>query len=162
MNFWLFTTGYLTIEDIEITLELNRTSIQLNITCITTGEPATNVTWTRESDTVTEGIETVSVLDDRVTAQYTHTLTATEKISNFFTYICEVSNNKPSLAAVHVQISSFPGFGMLLYLHVTHIHFEASYIVCFLGDNLNHPLCISHVYIHHTIPAPASYLPLSD
>ena len=116
--FWLFPSGILTIEDIEITMESNRTNIQLNITYISTGEPATNVTWTRfpNNATVTEGIETVSVLDDRVTAQYTHTLTATEPSSSYFKYKCEVSNNKPSSVAVNVQKNSYPGNGMLLHL----------------------------------------------
>ena len=42
------------------------------LTCISTGGPAATVTWTRDSITVTEGIDTE--LDDSVTAQYTHTL----------------------------------------------------------------------------------------
>ena len=45
------------------------------LTCISTGGPATTVTWTRDSVNVTEGTETV--LDDPVTAQYTHTLNVT-------------------------------------------------------------------------------------
>ena len=63
---------------------------QLTLTCISTGGPATTVTWTRDSTTVTEGTETV--LDDRETAQYTHTLTVTTGGE----YTCTVSNNKPS------------------------------------------------------------------
>ena len=43
--------------------------------CISTGGPATTVTWTRGSVTITEGTETV--LNSRSTAQYTHTLTIT-------------------------------------------------------------------------------------
>ena len=50
-------------------------SDQMTLTCISTGGPATTVTWTRDSITVTEGTETV--LDDLETAQYTHTLTVT-------------------------------------------------------------------------------------
>ena len=38
---------------------------QCTLTCISTGGPATTVTWTRYSTTVTEGTETV--LDDSVT-----------------------------------------------------------------------------------------------
>ncbi|CAI8029811.1 hypothetical protein GBAR_LOCUS16917, partial [Geodia barretti] len=41
------------------------------LTCISTGGPATTVTWTRDSTTVTQGTQTV--LNDGVTAQYTHT-----------------------------------------------------------------------------------------
>ena len=63
------------------------------LTCISTGGPATTVTWTRDSTTVTEGMETV--LSDPVTAQYAHTLTVTAK----GTYTCRVHNNKPSTAS---------------------------------------------------------------
>ena len=65
-------------------------SDRLTLTCISTGGPATTVTWTRDSLTVTEGTETV--LDDPETAQYTHTLTVTTGGE----YTCTVENNKPS------------------------------------------------------------------
>ena len=70
---------------------LNGASPQFTLTCISTGGPATTVTWTRDSDTVTEGTETV--LDDRVTAQYTHTLTVTGRLGGLYT--CTVANDKP-------------------------------------------------------------------
>ena len=63
---------------------------QLTLTCISTGGPATTVTWTRDSTTVTQGTQTV--LNDPVTAQYTHTLTVTTAGE----YTCTVANNKPS------------------------------------------------------------------
>ena len=66
---------------------------QFTLTCISTGGPATTVTWTRDSDdTITEGTETV--LDDPVTAQYIHTLTVTGREGGLYT--CTVANNKPS------------------------------------------------------------------
>ena len=65
---------------------------QFTLTCISRGGPATTVTWTRDSVTVTEGTETV--LDDPVTAQYTHTLTVTGREAGLYT--CTVANNKPS------------------------------------------------------------------
>ena len=70
--------------------DLHGANPQVTLTCISTGGPATTVTWTRDSTTVTEGTETV--LDDPVTAQYTHTLTVTTGGE----YTCTVSNNKPS------------------------------------------------------------------
>ena len=70
--------------------EVTFDSDQMTLTCISTGGPATTVTWTRDTITVTEGTETV--LDDRLTAQYTHTLTVTTGGE----YTCTVSNNKPS------------------------------------------------------------------
>ena len=74
-------------------------SDQLTLTCISTGGPATTVTWTRDSTTtVTEGTETV--LDDPETAQYTHTLTVTTGGE----YTCTVKNNKPSSDSATITI----------------------------------------------------------
>ena len=72
--------------------DLNGASPQFTLTCISTGGPATTVTWTRDSTTVTEGNETV--LNDPETAQYTHTLTVTGREEGL--YRCTVANNKPS------------------------------------------------------------------
>ena len=72
--------------------DLNGASPQFTLTCISTGGPATTVTWTRDSVTVTEGNETV--LDNRMTSQYTHTLTVTGRLGGLYT--CTVANNKPS------------------------------------------------------------------
>ena len=71
-------------------MTMDATGPEITLTCISTGGPATNVTWTRDSTTVTEGAETV--LDDTVTAQYTHTL----RIRTGGMYTCTVANNKPS------------------------------------------------------------------
>ena len=80
--------------DVTLTVDsdLNGASPQFSLTCISTGGPATTVIWTRDSVTVTEGTETV--LDDPVTAQYTHTLTVTGRLGGLYT--CTVANNKPS------------------------------------------------------------------
>ena len=86
---------------------LNGQSPQLTLTCISTGGPATTVTWTRDSTTVTEGTETV--LDDPVTAQYTHTLNVTGRIGVLYT--CTVSNNKPSSASASFTLQG---------LYITH------------------------------------------
>ena len=75
-----------------MTVNHNGASPQFTLTCISTGGPATTVTWTRDSTTVTEGTETV--LDDPVTAQYTHTLTVTGRLPGL--YNCTVENNKLS------------------------------------------------------------------
>ena len=72
--------------------DLNGASPQFTLTCISTDGPATTVTWTRDSTTVTE--ETETVLNDPVTAQYTHTLTVTGRSPGLFR--CTVAINKPS------------------------------------------------------------------
>ena len=80
--------------------DLNGASPQFTLTCISTGGPATTVTWTRDSTTVTEGNETV--LNDAVTANYTHTLTVTGRLPGL--YMCNVSNNKPSETASSINV----------------------------------------------------------
>ena len=86
--------------DFTLNSDIDGGSPQFTLTCISTGGPATTVTWTRDSTTVTEGTETV--LDDNVTAQYTHTLTVSERLGGLYT--CTVSNNKPSTASVNIII----------------------------------------------------------
>ena len=70
---------------------LNGDSPQFTFTCISTDGPATTVTWTRDSETVSGGM---TVLNNALTAQYTHTLTVTERLGG--QYKCTVTNNKPS------------------------------------------------------------------
>ena len=88
--------------DVSLTVnsDLNGASPQFTLTCISTGGPATTVTWTRDSVTVTEGTETV--LDDPVTAQYTHTLTVTGRLGGLYT--CTVTNNKPSSDSADITV----------------------------------------------------------
>ena len=74
--------------------DLNGANPQFTLTCISTGGPATTVTWTRDSATAMG--DKMTVLDNTETAKYTHTLTVTGiKGGN---YQCTVSNNKPSEA----------------------------------------------------------------
>ena len=80
--------------DVVISEMVTFDSSSSQFTCISTGGPATTVTWTRDSVTFTEGTETV--LNDREEARYTHTLTVTESVSG--SYTCFVANNKPSFA----------------------------------------------------------------
>ena len=74
---------------------------QFILTCISTGGPATTVTWTRDSTTVTEGNETV--LNDPVTAQYTHTLLVKGREEGL--YKCTVNNevSRNSSAELNVK-----------------------------------------------------------
>ena len=71
------------------------------LTCISTGGPATTVIWTRKSPgdvvTVLNDGSQVSLLDNTVTGQYTHTLRVSQ-IDLTTVYECFVSNNKPSSA----------------------------------------------------------------
>ena len=78
----------------------NEISFQLLLTYISTGGPATTVTWTRDSTLVTEGT-TETVLNDPETANYTHTLTVTTAGE----YTCTVANNKPSSDSATITVS---------------------------------------------------------
>ena len=82
-----------------VNFDLNGDSPQFTLTCTSTGGPATTVTWTRDSETVSGGM---TVLDDPVTAQYTHTLTVTGRLGG--QYQCNVSNNKPSTATAQLTV----------------------------------------------------------
>ena len=75
---------------------------QFTLTCISTGGPATTVTWTRYSYIFTEGTETV--LDDPVTAQYTHTLTVTSWGWEE-SYTCTVTNKVPSGSSAELSVN---------------------------------------------------------
>ena len=104
----LSSPGDLTIlRGMSINLNSNGTSTQLTLTCISIGGPATFIAWARdhsitETYSITRGTE--GVLDDRVTAQYTHTLTVTEASSFNGTHSCKVANKKPSSAVYTVSI----------------------------------------------------------
>ena len=79
--------------------DLSGDSPQFTLTCTSTGGPATTVTWTRDSETVSGGM---TVLDNAVTAQYTHTLTVTGRLGG--QYQCNVTNNKPSEIAAQLTL----------------------------------------------------------
>ena len=79
--------------------DLNGDSPQFTLTCTSTGGPATTVTWTRDSQTVSGG---VTVLDDPETAEYTHTLTVTGRQGG--QYQCTVTNSKPSQASIQFTV----------------------------------------------------------
>ena len=95
MSFMLFLLGDVIIPgDVTLTVgsDHNGASPQFTLTCISTGGPATTVTWTRDSATAMG--DEMTVLDNATTAQYTHTLTVTGRLGGL--YQCTVSNTKPS------------------------------------------------------------------
>ena len=81
--------------------DLNEATPQFTLTCISTGGPATTVTWTRDSVTFTEGNKTV--LDNHETSQYTHTLTVTGREEGLYT--CTVANNRPTDNMASAQLT---------------------------------------------------------
>ena len=119
--------GDITITSGVVDSDLNGTNPQFTLTCISIGGPATNVTWARDSVTVTEGTETV--LDDPVTAQYTHTLIVTERQGGLYT--CTVANNKPSSdsASYTVQGNNIIILYMCICDHMTQVCLLPNYTV---------------------------------
>ena len=97
------------LQNITLTIDsdLSGANPQFTLTCISTGGPATTVTWSRDSVTVTEGNETV--LDDPVTSQYTHTLTVTGTLGEVYT--CTVANIISEASATY----NVPGIIYLTY-----------------------------------------------
>ena len=91
--------GDITISD-DVTLTVDSELIGGTFTCISTGGPATTVTWTRDSFEVVGVTETV--LNDPETAQYTHTLTVTEILVGLYT--CTVTNDKPSTDSATITV----------------------------------------------------------
>ena len=78
-----------------MTFTLN-TDNSFTLTCISTGGPPTTVSWTRDSTPVAEGT-TETVLNDPVTANYTHTLTSTARAVGL--YKCMIANNVSNASA---------------------------------------------------------------
>ena len=89
------------------------------LTCISTGGPATTVTWTRDSVTVTGGTETV--LNDREEAHYTHTLTVIGSLQGLYT-----CNNKPSNDS-----ADFIVYGMCIKIALDKLN-QPSILICFI------------------------------
>ena len=94
----LLTAGDVKISGgITLAVDIDGASPQFILTCVSTGGPATNVTWLKDSTiSVTNGSRTVLVNATR--AEYIHTLNVTEGEGN---YTCTVANNKPSYASVN-------------------------------------------------------------
>ena len=78
--------------------DLNGGSPQFTLTCISTGGPATTVTWTRDSQLVTQRANTVLV--NNSTARYIHSLIVTTGGE----YSCSVTNTKPSSATASLTV----------------------------------------------------------
>ena len=70
----------------------------MTLTCITTGGPATNVIWSRNSEEIEGGI---TVLESGYSDRYRHTLyNATEGVYN-----CTVWNDKPSQVTAEANLA---------------------------------------------------------
>ena len=99
--------------------DLNGVSPQFTLTCISTGGPATTVTWTRDSVNVTDGTETH--YDNISTLMYIHTLTVTGRLPGLYT--CTVANNKPSIASYNFTVEGIHNaWSYILHYYVLSIY----------------------------------------
>ena len=83
-------------DDVEFQLITDST---FRLTCISTGGPATTVTWTRDNVTITEGTVTHYVTDDE---SYINILTVTERLEGLYT--CTVANDRPSSDSANITV----------------------------------------------------------
>ena len=112
--------------DVTFTLLSN---FMFTLTCISTGGPATTVTWTRDSVTVT-GTQR-SHVEDGVTAKYTHTLTTQYNHTLIQTrgleglYKCSVKNAVSSELRLHGishrRNASIYGYNICALCNVSHV-----------------------------------------
>ena len=98
----IFISGVVDVQSVGFTLD-NEASLEFTLTCITTGGPATTVTWTRDLQTAVG--ERRSEVVNGVIAQYNHTLTVTGRLGGI--YICNVANEvTPAGASESLTVTS--------------------------------------------------------
>ena len=80
---------------------LSKANPQFTLTCISTGGPATTVTWTNpDTEVVTTG--NMTVLNNADSSQYIHTLNVTGRLGGLYT--CTVESSKPSSDSAQLSI----------------------------------------------------------
>ena len=101
--------------------DLNEASPQFTLTCISTGGPATTVTWTRDS--VSASGDVMTVFNGNTTApQYTHTLTVTGGSGMGGFYTCTVANKKPSSASASYTVQGASAIILQLYMYASTLY----------------------------------------
>ena len=139
----------------QLTSELNATTPTFTLTCISTGGPATTVSWTVNNHTMTEDRNhhiTSQILTVAVNATYNHTLAVTGRLVG--EYQCNVSNNKPSSASrmlavvgkTHLKILG--DVGETLNSYVSHPPMHHSSFFCVIPTNLEYLHATTLVFLH--------------
>ena len=115
------------VATLSVSSDLNGDSPQFILTCISTNGPPTNVTWTRDS-VVAIG-DTEIILNDPITAEYTHYLTVTGRLGGLYT--CTVANNKPSydsanitVQGIHNNVSIYVCISIFVYVQLPHLQLK--------------------------------------
>ena len=117
------------LEDVTIS---NFTIVDSVLTCVSTGGPATTVTWTRDSDILLDNGDNThkTILGNRDLEQYIHTLNVTETVISGV-YGCSVSNSKPSSAKALLNVT---GRHQILQYTCTHTCTNTVYSCRFLTN----------------------------
>ena len=117
----MFILGDITVSDdmtFTVDSDLNGANPQFTLTCISTGGPATTVTWTRDSGSASGDVMTV--FNGNTTApQYTHTLTVTGGSGMGGLYTCTVANDKPSEDSATYTVQGTSDTVLQLYMCVS-------------------------------------------
>ena len=98
----LYTAGFVSIDSLQFSLTSALTADPpvFTLTCVSTGGPATTVTWTRDGAAVTG--DTSQTVTGMLTATYVNTLTVTGRLPG--NYQCSVTNDKSTaVRALRVQ-----------------------------------------------------------
>ena len=96
--------GDISVEEMTFELESDPTdeNPQFTLSCVSSGGPATTVTWYRDSVDISEEVGMVSVLQNTSAAQYNHTVSVSGRRGGL--YQCSVSNDKPSMASSQLNV----------------------------------------------------------
>ena len=98
VNLCCTLTGQVTIPgkiSFQLDTELNANPPVFTLTCTSTGGPATTVTWTKGTTTLSDG--TSQIVTDTVTGRYENILRVA--MMDAGTYVCSVSNSRSSATA---------------------------------------------------------------
>ena len=74
--------------------DLDQDHPQFTLTLISTNGPISSVAWHRNGVPLNKAANATSILNDAVSARYTHTLTVSERLGEL--YSVALSNQKPS------------------------------------------------------------------
>ena len=113
---WYLSPGNLVVTSLQFHLatDLNATTPNFTLTCISTGGPVTTFSWRRDGALVTNN-NSYNVAPQRVTdaesGTYTHILTVTGRRPG--QYECSVTNNRPSMDTGNLTVESKSTFNML-------------------------------------------------
>ena len=148
----MFILGTVTIpDDITFTVDsdLNGASPQFTLTCISTGGPATTVTWTRDAIPASGDVMTV-FNGDTTTPQYTHTLTVTGGSGMGGLYKCTVANNRPSSSSASATYTVQGASDTVLQLYMQCLRDHCLILIkcalCTFHVTINYDSDISAVY----------------